>query len=112
MTTNDNILSRELEAEKTADGKESLTMTIKAPTLGGGGGGAGPNQDCRGDGEAAWSSITGWTDSCHRSDRSPIPVKLAHDPLDDIGLSSRRVQRRGGGRQMREDLNTRSSGAS
>jgi hypothetical protein len=36
MTTNDNILSRELEAEKTADGKESLTMTIKAPTLGGG----------------------------------------------------------------------------
>jgi hypothetical protein len=36
--------------EKTADGKEFLKITIKAPTLGGGGS---PSQDYRGDDEAA-----------------------------------------------------------
>jgi hypothetical protein len=33
ITADENILSREVVVEKTADGKESLKITIKAPTL-------------------------------------------------------------------------------
>jgi hypothetical protein len=39
----DKILSREVVVETTADGKESMKITVKAPTLGGGG--AGPSQN-------------------------------------------------------------------
>jgi hypothetical protein len=49
ITTDEKILSWEVVVEKNADGKESLKITIKAPTLGGG---ACSSQDCRGDGEA------------------------------------------------------------
>jgi hypothetical protein len=35
ITTEEKILSREVVVEKTVDGKESLKITIKAPTLGG-----------------------------------------------------------------------------
>jgi hypothetical protein len=35
ITADENILSREVVVEKTTDGKESLKITIKAPTLGG-----------------------------------------------------------------------------
>jgi hypothetical protein len=35
ITADEKILSREVVVEKTADGKESLKITIKAPTLGG-----------------------------------------------------------------------------
>jgi hypothetical protein len=35
ITIDEKILSREVVVEKTADGKESLKITIKAPTLGG-----------------------------------------------------------------------------
>jgi hypothetical protein len=35
ITVDDNVLSREVVVEKTADGKESLKIIIKAPTLGG-----------------------------------------------------------------------------
>jgi hypothetical protein len=38
ITADDDVLSREVVVEKTADGKESLKITIKAPTLRGGGG--------------------------------------------------------------------------
>jgi hypothetical protein len=38
ITTDEKVLSREAVVEKTADGKESLKITVKAPTLGGGGG--------------------------------------------------------------------------
>jgi hypothetical protein len=54
--TADEVLSREVMVEKIADGKESLKITIKAPTRGGGG--AGPSQDCRGDDKATQSSAT------------------------------------------------------
>jgi hypothetical protein len=37
ITVGEKILSREVVVEKTTDGKESLNITIKAPTLGGGG---------------------------------------------------------------------------
>jgi hypothetical protein len=47
ITADEKNLSREVVVEKTADGKESLKIGIKAPTLGGGGG-AGPSQDWRG----------------------------------------------------------------
>jgi hypothetical protein len=50
ITADEKILSREVAVNKTAKGKESLKITIKAPTLGGGGGV--PSQDCREDGEA------------------------------------------------------------
>jgi uncharacterized protein YggU (UPF0235/DUF167 family) len=33
ITTDDKVLSREVVIEKNADGKESLKITIKAPTL-------------------------------------------------------------------------------
>jgi hypothetical protein len=42
----------------------------------------------------------------HRSDRFPIPVRPAFESLDGRELSSQRVQRGKGGRQMREALNT------
>jgi hypothetical protein len=35
ITADEKILSREVVIEKTTDGKESLKITIKAPTLGG-----------------------------------------------------------------------------
>jgi hypothetical protein len=35
ITADDNVLSREVVVEKTADGKESMKITIKALTLGG-----------------------------------------------------------------------------
>jgi hypothetical protein len=35
ITANEKILPQEVVVEKTADGKESLKITIKAPTLGG-----------------------------------------------------------------------------
>jgi hypothetical protein len=35
ITADEKILSREVVVEKTTDGKESLKITIKAPTLGG-----------------------------------------------------------------------------
>jgi hypothetical protein len=35
ITTDEKILSLEVVVEKTADGKESLKITIKAPILGG-----------------------------------------------------------------------------
>jgi hypothetical protein len=47
ITVDEKILSREVVVEKTADGKESLKITIKSPMLGR----VGPSQDCRGDGE-------------------------------------------------------------
>jgi hypothetical protein len=34
ITIDDNVLSREVMVENTADGKKSLNITIKAPTLG------------------------------------------------------------------------------
>jgi hypothetical protein len=34
ITADEKILSQEVEVEKTTDGKESLKITIKAPTLG------------------------------------------------------------------------------
>jgi hypothetical protein len=49
ITADEKILSREVVVEKTIDDKESLKVTIKAPTLGG----AGPSQDCKGDDEVA-----------------------------------------------------------
>jgi hypothetical protein len=36
ITVDEKILSQEVVVEKTADGKESLKITIMAPTLGGG----------------------------------------------------------------------------
>jgi hypothetical protein len=48
ITADEKILSREVVVNKTAEGKKSLKITIKAPTLRGGG----PSQDCREDGEA------------------------------------------------------------
>jgi hypothetical protein len=48
ITTDEKVLSREVVVEKTTDGKESLKITIKAPTLRGGG----MSQDCREDGKA------------------------------------------------------------
>jgi hypothetical protein len=65
ITANEKILSREVVVEKTVNGKESLKITIKALTLGGG---AGPSQDCRGDDKATWSSATSQTGSHYRSD--------------------------------------------
>jgi hypothetical protein len=35
ITTDEKVLSREVVVEKTADGKDSLKITVKAPTLGG-----------------------------------------------------------------------------
>jgi hypothetical protein len=35
ITADEKILSREVVVEKTTDGKESLKITIKSPTLGG-----------------------------------------------------------------------------
>jgi hypothetical protein len=65
ITTDEKIMSREVVVEKTTNGKESLKITIKAPTLGG----VGPSQDCKGYGMATQSSTTGWTSSHYRSDR-------------------------------------------
>jgi hypothetical protein len=35
ITDDEKVLSREVVVEKTADGKDSLKITVKAPTLGG-----------------------------------------------------------------------------
>jgi hypothetical protein len=50
ITADEKILSREVVVEKTLDDKESLKITIKAHTLGGGG--ASQSQDCRRIGKA------------------------------------------------------------
>jgi hypothetical protein len=103
ITVDDNILLREVVVEKTANGKESMKITIKAPTL---------------EGQAQAKIV----EETARRLGAPQPVKPVHatgqtslagsHSSPPVRPSSRKAQRRGDGRQMREDLNIRSSGAS
>jgi hypothetical protein len=56
ITGDEKVLSQEVVVEKTTDGKESLKITIKAPTFMGG---AGLSKYCRGDDKATRSSTIG-----------------------------------------------------
>jgi hypothetical protein len=103
--------------KKTADSKESLKIIIKASTLGGQAQAKIAVETAK-QPEALKSVIpvhaTGLTGSTggaqhHWSDRFPIPVRPAFESLGGRELSSRRVQREGGGRQMREALSARNS---
>jgi hypothetical protein len=102
--------------EKIANGKESLKITIKSPTLGGGGGQAQAKiaEELVKQPEAPQpvrlihaTSQTGSAAGC------PVPpVRPAFESLNIRELSSQRVQRRGDESQTREALSVGNSGPS
>jgi hypothetical protein len=95
INTEERILSREVVVEKTADSKESLKITIKAPTLGGQAQ-AKIGEETVKQPEALKSvrpvHATGQTGSVggahHRSDSFPISARLVFESLDGRELSS------------------------
>jgi hypothetical protein len=107
ITTDEKILSWEVVVEKNADGKESLKITIKAPTLGGGHAQAKIAEEMvkqpktlqlvRPVHATSQTSLAGGGTQHHLFNRLPIPVRLAFEPMDDREPSSKRVHRRGDG---------------
>jgi hypothetical protein len=106
----DKILSREVVVETTADGKESMKITVKAPTLGGGR--PKPKLSRR------WQSnlkLHNWLD------QFTLPVRLVQpgdaqphwsdrfSQGDNKEPSSQRLQRRGDRSQTKETLSIRNS---